>query len=308
MGGGCTRANPKVGLEGNLLCYYDSGELFLYNQSTESGKKILLKSMTGKKEIKYRGCIRIRKSIYLMGGEFPQDAKCIANTDMFVADSLRLVSKGKMLIAKMHMAVTSVWREKYLIFVLGGFNWKDLVIQTCEKYSIEKNKWVLTAPLNQKKSHVSACSFQNELIFGFGGFDRYNFFSTIEKLEVSQEQYGWEIVTLNREGRWNPIFASASLQFADNLILVFGGRFHQAQSDTYVETDASFIFNIDDLSMKKISKLATPAAFQMSQPFFHHKSKFIYGLSDYNLHIYDIENGSWKTTQIAFEYIGLSSK
>ena len=60
------------------------------------------------------------------------------------------------------------------IYCMGGKNsegGKMQCLSSAEKYDIKENKWVEIAPMNEKKMNISACAFNQEIIYIFGGYN-----------------------------------------------------------------------------------------------------------------------------------------
>ena len=73
------------------------------------------------------------------------------------------------------------------VYVCGGINSESLSIQSCERYSIDQNKWEPIADLPSCKSHVTLCAVNNNKILSFGGDNNENITNTIDLYEYDKD-------------------------------------------------------------------------------------------------------------------------
>lgn len=84
------------------------------------------------------------------------------------------------------------------IYVLGGENGIKK-INTCEKYSIQNDKWTFIKPMSQKKSKISACIFNNQFIYSIGGLTEgqnyIQIYNEIEKYDIGENT--WSLIQID---------------------------------------------------------------------------------------------------------------
>lgn len=78
------------------------------------------------------------------------------------------------------------------IFVIGGYN--NGCLKSCESYDIDGDKWTNIAPLNESKQDVSACTFNTNYIYAFGGFNGQKMSNLVEKYDSMKNV--WEVVMM----------------------------------------------------------------------------------------------------------------
>ena len=73
------------------------------------------------------------------------------------------------------------------IYVLGGDGGYSL--NSCEKYCVSKNEWIVISSMAEEKANVSACIVNNQFIYAIGGYDG-GYKDTIEKYDIQKNE--WE--------------------------------------------------------------------------------------------------------------------
>ena len=81
------------------------------------------------------------------------------------------------------------------IYVCGGMDNNSNYLNSCEKYSLQYEKWVKCSSLNIERSHLSLCNMNNKYIYALGGENKINgFLDSIEKYSILGDT--WEILNV----------------------------------------------------------------------------------------------------------------
>eukprot|EP01022_Parablepharisma_sp_SALTPOND_P014051 TRINITY_DN188_c0_g1_i1.p2 TRINITY_DN188_c0_g1~~TRINITY_DN188_c0_g1_i1.p2 ORF type:complete len:813 (+),score=88.22 TRINITY_DN188_c0_g1_i1:2688-5126(+) len=109
------------------------------------------------------------------------------------------------------------------IYCCGGYSNQKL-LSHCEKYSISQDKWYVIPPLTETKQNLSLCNFSDRMLYSIGGGEvgHQVVYSTIEKLNLHNEEEGWKVVPIFGTGI-PPMECIGSVQVSAHGILLFGG-------------------------------------------------------------------------------------
>ena len=77
------------------------------------------------------------------------------------------------------------------MYAIGGRSING-VLESCERYSINMNRWEKIADLNQKRCSMPAIVFEDSYIYIFGGYEGSGRMSSIEQYDVTHDQ--WSIL------------------------------------------------------------------------------------------------------------------
>lgn len=151
------------------------------------------------------------------------------------------------------------------IYVCGGINSKGDPLNTCEKYSLEFQRWVKISSmkvgniinnLNIARSHHSMCTYNNDYIFSLGGENRYeSLLDTIERYSVIQDV--WEILSVKMPLKMECV---GCIQY-NNEILVLGGYSCELGSLKNV-----YSLDLVNNSIRKLSKDLIQSGWSIYQP------------------------------------------
>jgi hypothetical protein len=242
-------------------------ELYIYHLETKEGKTFHNDQI----QLRNASCIRSKDEIYIWTGTNNVFLSFNVFNETFTKRASTITSKNATALVDMHQTH---------IYSIGGYGATD----SCEKYDILEGCWRSITHLNQKKYFVSACPVNHVFIFAFGGYtDKY--VDMIEKLNTAEEGKGWSIVNLklNKEGKWTPRYCPASIQIAENSILLFGGY---NESGYFGE---SFIFNLQNETIEEQEFRSESAVFGKTfySPFIYKDS--VWAVSQtHNLTVYSI--------------------
>jgi len=251
-----------------ILHWFEWGKkrLNLYNIATNTTQAVEL-DITFKIPSFSRSIILPNGNIYLLGGEEPE---YFSRKEVYMYDHMandrKLHTKASMIHKKFDF--TLCYLNGY-IFVMCGKDSASEVVDTCEKYSVADNQWIMISSVKKKRYAASAVGFTNNKIYLFGGRSDFNntMVSDIEEFNVELNE--WNILNVKNFNLWNPVEVCACIQIKEDQILVFGG------SDARIkDSNNSLIFNVRDYSFEKKGELKNLKC--LSMPLSCIKTRFIH--------------------------------
>jgi len=259
-----SNANNNAGLTMNIPDYYDtdifrrylhffqhkSRSLFLLDiDACERAKKYEFKKIELNIDFKiprwHRSISTPFGEIYVTGGvEAATDAK-LNNCFVYDFNNQTLIEVMNMHVCRSGHAL--VYLQGYL-YAIGGYTQVGQFTRQCERYSIRNDKWENIAGLNVAANNPCACSFNDRMIYKFGGkadesklnnyIEMYN--PDVNKWFIVQyELYGEPI---HMGGLKLLLSSSACCQINEKEIFIFGGT----HADYSQKSNASFVLHIDN--------------------------------------------------------------
>jgi hypothetical protein len=200
--------------------------------------------------------------------------------------SNRLMQKIPMLKGKSDHAFIAI--SENTLYTLGGLG-KRGITDFCERYSAVDRKWVPVAKLTQPRKWLTACSFNRNFIYTFGGVRDTDFVDSasspiVEKLNVEYDTHGWVSIAIQGKG-WTPLRNAGAFQISKNEILIFGGD--------YPEKNKTFILNVDTKAMKPGKKMKKEEVFFCKTPALYFDSMYIIGHMYCDIHEFEISKKNW---------------
>lgn len=209
---------------------------------------------------------------FFIGGV--KNGKPCSDTHLLDVTTLKIIQKANMKFAKIGNAICSakIHGRDYLFSIGGKGDTKRLDV--CERFSVAENKWELMANLKCVRAAATACCFNNQSIYCFGGFNAENKIeSCIEKYDILLNV--WEEVLLKNPSSFLPTIESSSVQINDNQIIILGGS-RSFDGQLEVSKDISLL-NVDEGIVTNLgSELANPLNFG-NQIIVHEKKLFCFG-------------------------------
>jgi hypothetical protein len=186
----------------------------------------------------------------------------------------------------------SVCSHDQHVYVMCGKNADSQVVNSCERYDVTRDKWVLLEPAI-KKRYAASASFVKETakIYLFGGRTDYNAEMVVEVEEYSVALNSWTLLKIAGPDEWMPVEVCASVQIATDRILVFGG------SDLQIEdSKQSYVFTPSELKMVKTQPLKKAQVF-VNAPYVNGNYVYVPGNEYYvksrNIHRFSIKSMQW---------------
>lgn len=125
-------------------------------------------------------------------------------------DDMTKTTKKGMNNKREHFGITYDSKNKY-VYVIGG--WNDCnVIAHCEACSVEMDVWIELEPMIKTHHLLSACMFNSQFIFVFGGNHYYSPY-TFDKYSIHLSS--WEAIQIKRDIRLLISFKSISFFIHD---------------------------------------------------------------------------------------------
>eukprot|EP00826_Nyctotherus_ovalis_P059897 TRINITY_DN8371_c0_g1_i10.p1 TRINITY_DN8371_c0_g1~~TRINITY_DN8371_c0_g1_i10.p1 ORF type:complete len:594 (-),score=162.21 TRINITY_DN8371_c0_g1_i10:75-1856(-) len=224
--------------------------------------------------------------IYIIGGE--NDSKTTIAIEI-LNYKRNVLMKADLNIGRYNHAVegfTFGW-----IYCCGGCAGREM-LNSCEKYSIAKDKWMVIPNLQEAKQNISLCGFNQRALYCIGGgfIGHELLFSTIETLDILDEDSGWQILNIGRNEEWKPLECVGSTQVDPYRIIIFGGW-----KAGRAETRKCFMFDVraDEVSLMEGVKLCSKTGFYYAlRPY--NDFKKIYAMDPgFNINSYDILRKKW---------------
>jgi len=175
-----------------------------------------------------------------------------------------------------------------ILYCVGGYNKRHGTLNSVEKYEFSRPRWVIVSSLNEKRQWPGVCQFNNRLIYAFGGSNS----NSIEKLDILNEELGWQIVILNenKDYVWTGRFACAAVQVGVEEILIFGGC---EQTDL----DSAVLYNPVKEIIVKSDNLPIPSLFCQFSPAITPQHVGIIGWRNEEMYLYSIKKHKWETIE-----------
>ncbi len=223
--------------------------------------------------------------IYIVGGE--NDSKATVAID--ICNYRREVTrKAELNVGRYNHAVEAV--DERLIYCCGGCAGRDM-LNHCEKYSVEKDRWVVIPRLNEAKQNITLCALGCAALFCFGGglIGHESLFATAERLDLRDEEAGWQLLNVSPASHWRPLECVGSVQLNPYEILLFGGW--KPNRD---ESGKCFIYNSvqNEVTMQRAKLLGKTGFYYALRP--HNDNKKVYAMDPgFNVNIYDVREKRW---------------
>jgi N-acetylneuraminic acid mutarotase len=238
---------------------------------------------------------QISENIYFSGGGVPAAGSA---PEQFFKVLIKLTIKGETESIKNKLADMNVPRAFHTLtallpnclYAIGGLNTTGL-LNSCEEYQIDKNKWRQVASLNEKKKWVSVCSFAKRYIYAFGGGidakkTATNKIESFDTTDASSKQ--WKLVTLTSgAGLWKNCLFIGAFESPSEGIVLFGGY----ANDSVVDT--CFMFDPIEKALKAAGNIQRKDHFYKSKVASNATQFAIVGSIEGDLHVFDKGKKTW---------------
>ena len=138
------------------------------------------------------------------------------------------------------------------IYCIGGYTDENVSSVKCEKYNVLTNNWEEIADLNYEANNACVCSFQNRLLYKFGGKQGEKELNNYIERYCPTENI-WEIVHVKSEVKLNEftlLSSSACCQINRNQMFIFGGTYE----DYSQKSTQSFLLEVMNGNQNNLSK------------------------------------------------------
>eukprot|EP00831_Metopus_contortus_P080170 TRINITY_DN813_c0_g1_i1.p1 TRINITY_DN813_c0_g1~~TRINITY_DN813_c0_g1_i1.p1 ORF type:complete len:460 (+),score=52.41 TRINITY_DN813_c0_g1_i1:166-1545(+) len=200
--------------------------------------------------------IRIGSDVYFCGG-INNKIRSILDS-VFVFNLFRpldgMKEESPMLVPKYQHCLVSL--KHNFLYAIGGtieFNGVTFSSKVVEKFYIRKHEWEQGPELMEPRLNPSACAFDNQFIYVFGGYFDKEYLEDIEMLDFNkEEELGWVYVPYKKEGKGLMIRRSSagSFQIDSQRIIVFGGKNSSALNSCVIFNSYSKIVTTLSSTMK----------------------------------------------------------
>jgi len=265
----------------------DQEILYLYDIETRTACQVPLGN------IKQHGCddFMIGSFYFLIGG-YKLTKKTLS---IDVENDYQEKNRMDMNVGRIYCTSSTVDYKN--IHVLGG---RDLHthLSSCEKYSIEKDKWVMIKSLNTPRDCINSAVMDYRYIYAIEGRNHAGFNRLVERLDTFDEEEGWEmfyvypqtLLRTAKSGCW-------CIQINSTELLIAGGT---RTFDDRVFDDA-WIFNTRTKEIKAhANKL--PISAELYEPSvmyngWYHQLNYCYDKPEYNLIQFSIITRDFKVIE-----------
>ena len=156
------------------------------------------------------------------------------------------------------------------LIVIGGLGEDCKMLSSCERYSVNDDKWEALPDLNIASMNSSVCVFNQRFLYKFGGNkENDELANIIEKLDLKRGE--WEIIQFNNNSIPRIPSSGCVFQISNNNMLFFGGTF-----DLYSEkSDKIWLCTVHENSLEIIEveqNLPIAEGFWMQQPLVYNNS------------------------------------
>ena len=280
--------NIKNNIVFDQFCYFlkpSSEELYVYNISIKSFKKLKKSTLSKKIQLNFAMCVH-HGEIFISGGD--KDGVSSQVTSAYsiatVDTSFSLVEIASMLQPKRQHTMISA---DNFIFTIGGFDSSTSKhLKVCERY--DGKQWEMMPEITKERRGITGV-YQSPYIYAING----NCESSIllfERLD-SKTCIKWEEVKVNCN-TFSQRFLTAGISINDKCILLFGGYDKEVKKDV-------FALDTDSMSMIKVSSLCKGDYFYQRTPAIN--STFVYCAGNdkpIEIHMYDIINNKWTMSKV----------
>ena len=179
---------------------------------------------------------------FLLIGGLERDSSKTSNRCFILDDKGKLATTHDMREPRQYFTIAIDYPED-LIYVIGGYNNYDGVLDSFETFSIRSRKWVLcddTQLINKARINAAACKCGSKYVYLFGGISQEDeFLDSIERYNVQLKI--WTIMDVKMPQKVANHF---SFSFNPNYIIILGGLLKKQEQ--FVPRESSKMFELQD--------------------------------------------------------------
>ncbi len=260
-----------------MLLYEPKGEsVYTYYPKTKVAKKSDIGTKLAVR--KYAQITLEDDMLFICGGKRKQkefSAKCY----LYVEAEKKLTEKAPMGVPRASHSLAN--RKDQEIYVAGGENTTGVVADV-EVYDVKTNVWRPLPSLTEPKKNISLCIFADKYLYAIGGAS-VSELATIEVLNLVDPK-AWERKVVAAAPA---IEKAATIQIADNQLLIFGGKTGGKK------TQACFMYDLSNGTFTAKDQVPIPAAFNKSDTKKIEGRVYATGNGKGRTFVYDVSSNQW---------------
>lgn len=136
------------------------------------------------------------------------------------------------------------------MYVIGGYNEKEGVLNSCEKLCLKTYRFTRLTSLNQERLNSSSTCIDSKYIYAFGGVGEQGSLDSIEKYNIKYNI--WETLSIKLPFKVHNGF---SIGLSSKEVLLLGGKKPQKNGEDETITQV-YLFNTSKGTMKELPKLS----------------------------------------------------
>jgi len=149
------------------------------------------------------------------------------------------------------------------VYALGGRSING-VLESCERYSINLNRWERICKLNQKRCTMPAIVFEESYIYVFGGYEGSGRIDSIEQYDITNDH--WTVLPIKFP---LSVEAESATLISSNEVVILGGH------DNSAGTKDSMILNLETQQFIKLSPM--PLARFLHSAYYFNNHIYVFG-------------------------------
>lgn len=149
------------------------------------------------------------------------------------------------------------------VYAIGGRSING-VLEGCERYSINLNRWESIARLNQKRCTMPAVVFEDSYIYVFGGYEGNGRIDSIEQYDVTNDCWNVLLVKFPLS-----VEAETAVLISGNEVVILGGH------DNSAGTKDAMILNLETLQFVKLAPMPFARFLHCAQ--YYNNSIYVFG-------------------------------
>lgn len=157
----------------------------------------------------------------------------------------------------------SLAHQGNFVYAIGGRSING-VLESCERYSINMNRWERIANLNQKRCTSPAIVFEDSYIFVFGGYEGSGRIDSIEQYDVTNDQ--WSVLPIKFP---LSVEAETATLISSNEVIILGGH------DNSAGTKDAMMLNLETMKFIKLSPM--PYARFLHNTYYFSNNIYVFG-------------------------------
>jgi hypothetical protein len=217
---------------------------FNYIEKAREFEKLELKddmNLADNEVPRYFKTVYVPDDKFLLIGGLERESSKTSNRCFMIDNQGKLSAAMDLHVGRQYFAVATDYL-KDLIYVIGGFNHENGVLDSFEKFNLRSRKWELsedTERISKPRINASACKCGDRYIYLFGGLSAEDeFMDRIERYNTQLKI--WTVLDVKLPQRMANQFC---FSFNPNYIIVLGGLLKKSD---FVQTETKKQFELQD--------------------------------------------------------------